>query len=162
MLTGLPRHVYEKLMKKKLLVTVVLCLPLFAQTVSGEDVAANYSQSQGNGDENIDPDEFLAIPIEAIRDNAGVGFFERLDPARGFAIDSADADENQPFRVIWKVVPNRAYHVWRMADLEDRSSWERLTTAPIVIPSGMDTWVFEDIESNDIDRAFYAVESIDL
>ena len=49
-----------------------------------------------------------------------------------------------------------------MADLEDRASWERLTVAPIVIPSGMDTWVFEDIDSSDIDRAFYAVESMDL
>lgn len=116
----------------------------------------------GNGDENIDPDEFLAIPVEAIRDNAGVGFFERLDPARGFAIDAADAAEDQPFRIEWKVVPNRAYHIWRMDDLDDRSSWERLTTAPIVIPSGMDTWVFEDIDSSDINRTFYAVESIDL
>ena len=37
-----------------------------------------------NADGNIDPDEFLAVPVDSIRDNSGGNKFDRLDPQRGF------------------------------------------------------------------------------
>ncbi len=40
----------------------------------------------GNGDGNIDPDEFLALSIAAIKDENADGIYDRLDPTLGFGI----------------------------------------------------------------------------
>ncbi len=113
----------------------------------------------GNGDENIYPNEFLVIPVEAIRDNEGIGFYARLDPERGFAVDSARARSDEPFELRWLVVPNAQYHVWRASDLRDDSTWENLTAgAPITIPSGYSEWTFADPDSDLLAHAFYWIE----
>ncbi len=110
----------------------------------------------GNGDENIDPDEFLQIPVEAIRDNEGIGFYERLDPARRLAIGLAPGLALEPFRLDWLVVPGRAYHIWRAAELDD--DWVRITTTPIVAPSGANRLNYVDGTSSGLERAFYRLE----
>lgn len=113
----------------------------------------------GNGDENIDPDEFLAIPVEAIRDNQGIGFYERLDPARGFEIAEA-GDSVQGFALRWRVVPGKQYHVWRSANLADDTLWTRVTVTPVTAPQGADELQFEDETSNNMPYAFYKIESL--
>src|SRR5205085_2904752 len=40
----------------------------------------------GNGDGNIDVNEFLQLPIIAIRDENADGKYDRLDPALGFVV----------------------------------------------------------------------------
>ena len=114
---------------------------------------------EGNGDENIDPDEFLAIPVAAIRDNEGVGYYERLDPARGFELHSDSSGPIDPFTVRWSVVPGRQYHVWRTTNLSDPSAWVALTAgAPITAPSGADYHTFHDAEGADLNNAFYRIQ----
>jgi len=61
----------------------------------------------GNGDGNIDPDEFMAFPVEALRDTLANGTFDRLDTARGFRILEGWSGSNPLLE--WLCVPGRFY-----------------------------------------------------
>ncbi|WOO41720.1 fibronectin type III domain-containing protein [Rubellicoccus peritrichatus] len=66
----------------------------------------------GNGDNNLDPNEFLALPVAAVRDVNSDGTLDRLDPDRGFI-----ARPEQPempsgnVSLAWPVVPGVTYQV---------------------------------------------------
>ncbi|HMP74225.1 MAG TPA: fibronectin type III domain-containing protein [Kiritimatiellia bacterium] len=116
---------------------------------------------QGNGDENIDPDEFFAVPLEALRDNLGVGIFERLDPERGFIAESEDLSAGVGFTVRWRVVPGRSYRVWR-TELVSLPVEGWTPVSPVMVaPSGADEMVFQDATSSGLPRAFYHVQVLD-
>jgi hypothetical protein len=59
---------------------------------------------------NVDPQEFLAIPIEALRDHNADGLFDRLDPALGFRLASLGV-ENGLLVHTWNVMPGRRYQL---------------------------------------------------
>ncbi len=114
----------------------------------------------GNGDEHLDPEEFLAIPLDAIRDGTGVGVFDRLDPALQFrAVVSATDPNDSGFMIRWKTVPGKKYQLWRSANLADES-WEKVHPNPITAPSGANLLEFTDEISASMTRAFYRVEVV--
>ncbi|MBI9020526.1 MAG: hypothetical protein JEZ10_04640 [Verrucomicrobia bacterium] len=75
------------------------------ETVDGGALAAQ--APAGNGDSHVDPNEFIALPVEAIRDSLANGAFDRLDPARGFRILEGWSGSNPD--LVWLCVPGRLY-----------------------------------------------------
>ena len=61
----------------------------------------------GNGDGNVDPDEFMAFPVAALNDALFTGTFDRLDPARDFRILEAWSGSDPLLE--WPCVPGRTY-----------------------------------------------------
>lgn len=125
------------------------------------DGGALVSQSpEGNGNGNLEPGEFLAIPVAALRDSLGTGTFDRLDPNRGFRVKGVhDPLDEDAFTLRWPVIPGRSYHLWRTPSLTN-GDWQRLTTEPLFAPSGSDELLFKDTESPLLPGAFYRVNAV--
>ena len=66
----------------------------------------------GNGDANIDPDEFLPLSVTALADENGDGIYDRLDPALGFVVTEITRADGV-VTVTWPAVPGRAYQAER-------------------------------------------------
>ena len=67
-----------------------------------------------NGD--VDPDELLVFPIEALRDEDANGVFDRLETGRGFVVTGASRSGNT-FSIVWNSFPGRTYQVQTRLDL---------------------------------------------
>jgi hypothetical protein len=64
----------------------------------------------GNGDGNIDPAEFMALSLAAIKDENADGRFDRLDPALDFVI--AQITQSGGITALtWNSVPGKTYQV---------------------------------------------------
>jgi hypothetical protein len=83
-----------------------LCAATY-QTANGGALTAR--SPNGNGP-NLDPDEFLALPLAALVDSWGDGTFDLCDPARGFRILSARA-KGHGCAMTWAAMPGRAYQL---------------------------------------------------
>lgn len=86
------------------------------------DAGALYAPSQvplGNGDGNVDSNEFLAVPIVALRDENLDGRLDRLDPNHGFVFGAAPAPRanTNGWAVTWPSVPGHVYRVERADNL---------------------------------------------
>ena len=111
----------------------------------------------GDADVNLDPDEFLTIPLETLRDSGGTGFFDRADPARGFR---AEPLPGEAFKVRWTSIPGKRYQLWRSTTLA-ADSWEKVHAQPLAGPSGVSEMSLEDPAAVNLQRAFYRVEVLD-
>jgi len=127
------------------------------ETEDGGMLTAQAPSATGNPDGNVDPSEFLAIPIAALRDSAGNGVFDRLDPDRAFLVNPT-FETGMP-AVTWPVVPGSSYHVWHCSEL-NHENWNRLTTEPIRAVSGSDTLQYIDLSASG-NANFYKVELVD-
>lgn len=77
------------------------------QTADGGGLA--YIAPSGSGP-NLDPGEFFAVPLVAFGDANADGLFDRLDPARGFRVETAQVEGNG-VRFTYASVPGRSYRV---------------------------------------------------
>ena len=64
----------------------------------------------GNGDGNIDPNDFLAVPIAAIRDDMGGGTYNWLNPTMAFCAKFSVNAAGNPV-ITWPSVPGKTYQV---------------------------------------------------
>jgi hypothetical protein len=78
---------------------------------------------------NIDADELLTIPVEALRDEDANGIHDRLEPGKGFVITAAGRDGNV-FSLTWNCFPGRTYRI-QTSDTLDVSSWSDLPGAAV-------------------------------
>ncbi len=85
---------------------VFLCAAAYI-TTNGGPLAA---QAPAGAGPNIDTNEFLVLPVAALRDSTGNGTFDLCDPARGFRILSANV-QNTNRALSFAVMPGRAYQV---------------------------------------------------
>ena len=85
---------------------IFLCAAAYITTNGGPLVA----QTPAGSGLNIDTNEFLELPVAALRDSSGNGTFDLCDPARGFRILSANA-QNTNRALSFAVMPGRAYQV---------------------------------------------------
>ena len=85
---------------------VYLCAAAYI-TTNGGPLAA---QAPAGSGPNIDTNEFLVLPVSALRDSWGNGTLDLCDPARGFKILSAGA-QNTNRALSFAVMPGRAYQV---------------------------------------------------
>jgi hypothetical protein len=76
----------------------------------------------GNGNGNIESNEFLAISIPGIIDTDGDGVYDRLDPARDF---TCNVQTN--FVVNWTSVPGKQYQVMYADTLSGKCEFAVLT-----------------------------------
>jgi hypothetical protein len=87
--------------------TVYVCAAAYA-TADGGVLAAQGPLGNGNG--NLDPDEFLALSIGALRDENADGLYDRLDPALGFVVLQTTRAAGTT-SLTWASVPGRSYQV---------------------------------------------------
>jgi hypothetical protein len=83
-----------------------LCAAAYV-TTNGGPLAAQCPAGSGP---NLDTNDFLALPVAALRDSLGNGTFDLCDPARGFKILSAAVLTNGCV-LNWAAMPGRAYEL---------------------------------------------------
>ncbi|MCP5534109.1 MAG: hypothetical protein H7A48_13140 [Akkermansiaceae bacterium] len=71
-----------------------------------------------NGD--VDADEWLAIPLEALRDEDANGIFDRVEPGVGFVIRAFEKGSGD-FTITWNSFPGRSYKLQSSASLTEES-----------------------------------------
>ena len=82
----------------------------------------------GNGDQNLDPAEFLAVPLEALVDRTSDGILDRLDPAIAFRA-SVTRTTTGVLQISWPVVPGLRYQPQWSAGLNTWQSFGSVITA---------------------------------
>lgn len=94
----------------------------------------------GNGDNTLDPAEFMAFPVNALRDRAAAGVFDRLDPARDFVIRPLTLSGNG-ISITVPVVPGKSYRLYQSESLNP-PDWTEITSFRAA--SGEDQKVISD------------------
>jgi hypothetical protein len=116
----------------------------------------NSQAPSGNSNNDIEPSEFLRIPVASIRDRALNGTYDILDPARSFRPKSMTFDsKNQPV-LVWDVLPGKRYFVYRNTDLSS-NSWTLLNAGGWNADPGQWEMIFTDTDLNPGPRQFYRV-----
>jgi hypothetical protein len=85
---------------------IYLCAAAYVTTNGGPLVA----QCPAGSGPNLDTNEFLVLPVAALRDSWGNGTLDLCDPARGFKMLSAGLRTNG-FALNWAAMPGRVYQV---------------------------------------------------
>ncbi len=117
----------------------------------------NAQAPAGNGDSNIDPSEFLALPVASVRDSFETGVFDVLDPARGFRLRHA-ARNGTSFSFEAPAVPGRLYQAQSRASMAS-GAWSSLG-APVRVASGQSSVGFVDPEANGAAK-FYRILQVE-
>ncbi len=115
----------------------------------------NSQAPAGNGNDNLEPGEFLRIPVRSVADSRQNGIYNILAPDREFAVQITFDTQTRPV-LGWKSVPGNAYEVFRTSNLQT-GLWERLTPTPRT--AGATEWEMShtDIEGNLGAQQFYRV-----
>jgi hypothetical protein len=82
----------------------------------------------GNGNDNLEPAEFLRIPVRALADGRMNGTYDVLDAARAFRADLV-AGSTAAMVLRWPVVPGHNYQPQGSTSLAE-GSWQNLTPQP--------------------------------
>jgi hypothetical protein len=110
-----------------------------AVAYGNEDNGGILSQApSGNGNDNLEPAEFLRIPVRAIADARMNGVYDTLDSNRAFRANLSTG--SGPPVVRWPVIPGQTYRVQGRDSLEG-GSWIELT--PSALTAGAAQWEME-------------------
>jgi hypothetical protein len=109
---------------------------------------------RGNGDGNIDPNEFLSLSIAAIKDENADGTYDRLDPTLGFEVTQISRT-NGVTTVGWASVPGKTYQA-ESCDFPG-GIWLPLN-APIT--AGADQLTLSTTDSTGLSNRFYRVQLV--
>jgi len=105
----------------------------------------NSQAPSGNGNNNVEPGEFLRIPIRAVSDRRLNGTYDVLDPDRSFALSTpAFSGGNQPV-LRWPAVPGKRYQVQSRGALES-GNWQDLLPTPRT--AGASEWEMQFTDTN--------------
>ncbi len=97
----------------------------------------------GNGNSNLEPGEFLRIPVSAIADRKLNGVYDILDAERSFAPTDVSFNPSNRAVLRWPAVPGKSYAV-QSRDALDAGSWtNRMNTN-----SGPAQWEIEFTDTN--------------
>jgi hypothetical protein len=88
--------------------TIYLAAAAYATTNGGALVAQGPA---GNGDGNIGPNEFMALPIVSIKDENADGKYDRLDPAIDFVVAQIVKNADGSTTITWNSVPGKSYQL---------------------------------------------------
>ena len=83
----------------------------------------------GNGNDNLEPEEFLCIPVRSLCDAAQNGNYDILDATRSFAVTNVSFNTNNQAVLRWPVLPGKNYMVQGCSALES-GSWTNLLGTP--------------------------------
>jgi hypothetical protein len=127
--------------------TIYLCSAAYSTTNGGYLVA---QAPAGNGNGNIESNEFLMLSIPAIIDNDGDGVYDRLDPARDF---TCNVQSN--FVVNWACVPGKQYQVMYCDTLG--GTWSNIG-AVATAGVGQINLSYPDPSATNVSQRFYKVK----
>lgn len=85
----------------------------------------NSQAPAGNGNNNLEPGEFLRIPVRSARDAAQSGTYDILDAARSFAVTNVSLNASNRPVLRWPVVPGNKYMVQGRGELVS-GTWTNL------------------------------------
>jgi subtilisin family serine protease len=111
----------------------------------------------GNGDGNIDPDEFLAMPVAALLDSNGDGVYDRLDPALDFVIQNVQPVSGG-VTVTWAAFPGKTYQL--MYSDSAGGPWQDLAGAQRTAGSGQLSLSVTDTTPGASAQRYYRVRLI--
>jgi hypothetical protein len=103
----------------------------------------NSQAPAGNGNSNLEPNEFLHIPVRAIADRKLNGVYDILDADRSFAPTSFSFNPSIRAVLRWPAVPGKSYAV-QNRDALDAGSWSNLMDTN----SGPAQWEIEFTDTN--------------
>jgi hypothetical protein len=131
--------------------TLYLCTAAYTTTNGGGLVA---QAPAGNGNGNIDSNEFLAVPVASIRDSTGDGVLDNLDPNLGFLVQNTQPSGGG-LTVTWVAVPGKSYQVIYSDSLP--SGWTNLPGGLVTAGSGQTSLSFTDTSVTNGVQRFYKV-----
>jgi autotransporter-associated beta strand protein len=133
--------------------TLYLCAAAYTTTYAGPLVAQTPA---GNGNGNIESNEFLAIPVASIRDSTGDGLLDNLDPNLGFLVQNTQSS-GSGFTITWAAVPGRSYQVMYCDSFP--AGWTNLPNAQVTAGSGQTLLSFTDTSATNTVQRFYHINS---
>jgi Starch/carbohydrate-binding module (family 53)/Glycosyl hydrolase family 57 len=131
---------------------IFLCAAAYQTTNGGALAAQCPAAVTANG--NIETNEFLMLPISALRDSLGNGTLDLCDPARGFKINSTGIQNTN--RILnFTVMPGRNYQVQFATSLN--SAWTNVPSTNFAAPPQMNL-NFTDAPPAGTPQRFYRVK----
>jgi hypothetical protein len=134
--------------------TLYLCAAAYATTNGGPLVA---QAPAGNGNGNIESNEFLAVPVADILDTTGSGVLDRLNPSIGFLVQSAQSSGVSGNTITWASVPGKSYQVVYCNALG--TGWINLPNAQITAGSGQSSLSCTDTSATNSLQRFYEIQT---
>jgi hypothetical protein len=133
--------------------TLYLCAAAYNTTNGGALIA---QAPAGNGNGNIESNEFLAVPFTSIRDSNGDGVLDNLDPNIGFIVQNAQPAGNG-LTITWVSIPGKSYQV--MYSDSPSGGWTNLPNAQVTATSGQTSLSFADTSVTNGIQRFYKVHA---
>jgi hypothetical protein len=117
-----------------------------------------YSQSPaGNGNSDIESNEFLAVPVATITDSTGSGTFDYLDPSLAFIIQNVQPTSGG-FVVQWPSVPGKSYQLMYCDSLG--GGWSSNGIPVQIAGSGQTSLSYTDATASAASQRFYKVRAL--
>ncbi|MDR3456472.1 MAG: carbohydrate-binding protein [Verrucomicrobiae bacterium] len=127
-----------------------LCAAAY-QTADGGTLAAQCPAGTGA---NIETNEFLVLPLAALRDSWGNGTLDLCDPARGFKLNGAGAQNGN--RILnFEVMPGRNYQIQYATQIG--GAWTNLSGTNFALPP-QTSFNFTDAPPAGTPQRFYRVK----
>ncbi len=89
----------------------------------------NSQAPAGNGNDDLEPNEFFRLPVRSARDTAQNGSYDILDAARLFAVTNVSFNPSRQPVLRWPVVPGKTYMV-QGRSFFGSGSWSNLLVTP--------------------------------
>jgi hypothetical protein len=134
--------------------TLYLCAAAYSTTNGGYLVA---QAPAGNGNGNIESNEFLAVPVADIVDTTGSGVLDRLNPSIGFVVQSWQSSGAGGNTITWASVPGKSYQVMYCNSLG--TGWTNLPNAQITAGSGQSSLSYTDTSATNCLQRFYQIQT---
>lgn len=99
----------------------------------------------GNNNGNLEPAEFLRIPIKSVADRKLNGVYDVLDAERAFAVTTTSLNASNHPVLRWPTVPGNSYQVQGRGALES-GTWQDLLSNPRT--AGASEWEMEFTDTN--------------
>ena len=130
-----------------------LCLAALAYQTADGGILGSQAPAMITENGNVDPDELLMIPLEALRDEDANGTYDRLEPGKGFVI-TAHAKSADRFSITWNSFPGRSYHIETSDDLS-AAGWQTVPGSSIIAASSqMSATLHIELDPGDLKRFF--------
>jgi hypothetical protein len=134
--------------------TLYLCSAAYTTTNGGALVS---QAPAGNGNGNIESNEFLAVPVADIIDSTGSGVLDRLTPSIGFLVQSSQATGSGGCTITWASVPGKTYQV--MYSDSPGGVWSNLPSAQVTAGSGQSSLSYTDNSATNSMQRFYKIQT---
>jgi chitodextrinase len=107
----------------------------------------------GNGNNNLEPGEFLQFPVQTVTDTNADGKLDHLDPEVGFKITQLTGTGPASLDLTWPTVPGKSYEV---QNSDDFLTWQTVSGSSHTATSGSASHTLT-LSSQGATKRFYRV-----